>query len=65
MDEAVGAAILEKRRGRMGKQGSVQRCWPEHLSPLTGSSRGWVSLAKASQEGSPSKTTWKTSSHGA
>lgn len=39
----------------MGKQGSVQRCWPEHLSPPTGSSQGRVSLAEASRRVAPRK----------
>lgn len=65
LGEAVGAAVLGEERGRMGKQGAVQRRWPEHLSPPTGSSQGRASLAGASQEGSPLQTAWKTLSHGA
>lgn len=35
----------------MGKQGAVQRCWPEHLSPHTGSSQGRASLAPCKLHG--------------
>lgn len=66
LGEALGAAVLGEEKGKdEASRGAVQRRWPEHLSPPTGSSQGRASLAGASQEGSPLQTAWKTLSHGA
>lgn len=63
-----GLPFWEERGGRMGKQeagGLCRGCWPECLSPPTGSSQGGASPARASQECSPLQTACKTWSHGA